>query len=346
MKAVWMEQFGAALTVATVADPATPPDGVVVKVMASGVCRSDWHAWMGHDPDVGLPHVPGHELAGIVEDAGPQVQRWQRGDRVTLPFCCGCGSCAVCHRGDQQVCPDQYQPGFSGWGSFAQYVAVPHADTNLVRLPETLDFVSAASLGCRVITAFRGVVDQGRTLPGEWVAVHGCGGVGLAAVAIAAAAGACVVGIDIMPRKLELARNLGAVAVVDAGNGADPVPEIIDITGGGAQVSIDALGHPATCRNSIRCLTRRGRHVQIGLTLAEHAQVPVPMNEIIARELEILGSHGMQAHRFPDLLRMIESGALQPARLIGKRLPLEDAPAELEAMTRFEQEGVAVIDHF
>ncbi len=290
MKAVLMEEFGGPLTVAAVDDPTPPKDGVVIEVRANGICRSDWHAWMGHDPDVELPHVPGHELAGVVAEINPGVRRWKIGDRVTLPFCCGCGVCPECRAGDQQVCPDQFQPGFSAWGSFAQYVAIPYADGNLVPLPDDLGFVEAASLGCRFMTSFRGIVDQGRVRGGDWVAVHGCGGVGLSAVMIATAVGGRVVGVDIDPRKLELARALGAEATVDASQCDDPVPPLLEITGGGAHVSIDALGHPTTSRNSVRCLRRRGRHVQIGLTLADHSDVPIPMNEVIARELEILGS--------------------------------------------------------
>ena len=346
MKAVLMEEFGGPLVVTQVDDPTAPDDGVVIEVKANGICRSDWHAWMGHDTDVSLPHVPGHELAGVVVEMGPSVSNWSVGDRVTLPFCCGCGTCPECSAGHQQVCPNQFQPGFSAWGSFAQYVAIPYADANLVPLPEPLGFVEAASLGCRFMTSFRGVVDQGRVRGGEWVAVHGCGGVGLSAVMIATAQGAQVVGIDIDGAKLELARRLGATAVVDASGDTDPVPAIQDLTGGGAHLSIDALGHPTTSRNSIRCLRRRGRHVQIGLTLAEHSDIPVPMNEVIARELEILGSHGMQAHRYDVMLGMIVSGALDPARLIGKTVSLEESPAELEAMTRFAQQGVVVIDRF
>jgi alcohol dehydrogenase len=346
MKAVLMESFGGPLTVTEVKDPTPAPDGVVIEVKANGICRSDWHAWMGHDPDVRLPHVPGHELAGIVVEIGSSVTRWKIGDRVTVPFCSGCGVCPECQSGNQQVCPDQFQPGFSAWGSFARYVALPYADGNLVRLPDELGFVEAASLGCRFMTSFRGVIDQGRVRGGDWVAVHGCGGVGLSAVMIAAAVGARVVGIDIDLAKLELAKNLSAQAVVDASACADPVPAILDITGGGAMVSIDALGHPTTSRNSIRCLRRRGRHVQIGLTLGDQKDVSIPMNEVIARELEILGSHGMQAFRYDAMLAMITSGILAPERLIGKTVPLEEAPAELEAMGHFAQQGVTVIDRF
>jgi alcohol dehydrogenase len=216
MKAVVFEQFRQPPALRTVPDPTPSAQGVVVKVEATGLCRSDWHGWMGHDPDIVLPHIPGHELAGTVEAVGARVSRWKVGDRVTVPFVGGCGHCHECNSGNHQVCEHQFQPGFTAWGSFAEYVALDYADTNLVALPEDLDFATAASLGCRFVTSFRAVVDQGRVSPGEWVAVHGCGGVGLSAIMIASAMGANVVAVDLTDEKLAFAREMGAVATVDA----------------------------------------------------------------------------------------------------------------------------------
>jgi alcohol dehydrogenase len=346
MKAAYYDAFASPLTIEELPDPTPEADGVVIRVEANGICRSDWHAWMGHDPDVTLPHVPGHELAGVVEAAGRDVRRWKPGDRVTLPFVCGCGACPQCASGNQQVCDHQLQPGFTHWGSFAQYVAIGHADVNLVRLPDEIDFVTAASLGCRFATSFRAVVAQGRVSAGEWVAVHGCGGVGLSAIMIAEALGAHVVGIDIADAKLDLARAVGAAAVVNASEVEDVVGTVRDITGGGAHVSIDALGSPATCFDSIACLRKRGRHVQVGLMLAEQSTPPVPMDRVIAYELEILGSHGMQAHAYDRMLDMILAGILKPHMLIGKTVTLKESLRELETMDRFAGSGVTVIDRF
>lgn len=346
MRAVIYEQFGHAPRVASVPDPEPAPDGVVVKVEATGLCRSDWHGWMGHDPDIVLPHVPGHELAGTVAAVGPQVRNWKVGDRVTAPFVCGCGRCYECHAGHHQVCEHQFQPGFTAWGSFAEFVSLDRADTNLVRLPDDMAFATAASLGCRFVTAFRAVVDQGRVQPGEWVAVHGCGGVGLSAIMIANAIGAQVVAVDLTAEKLAMARKIGASAVVDA-SAADDVPGTIrEITRGGAHVSMDALGHSTTCRNSILSLRRRGRHVQVGLMLGTHAQSPVPFDRVIAYELAILGSHGMQAYRYGAMMDMIAAGRLDPAALIGRHYGLDEAPAALMAMDRFEGTGIGVITRF
>ena len=344
MRAMYYEQFGAAPQIRTLPDPTPTNSGVVVSVKATGLCRSDWHGWMGHDPDIKLPHVPGHELAGTIAAVGRDVRRFKVGDRVTVPFVSGCGHCEECRSGNQQVCEEQFQPGFTHWGSFAEYVAIEYADQNLVHLPDEISYETAASLGCRFATSFRAVVDQGRLQGGEWLAVHGCGGVGLSAIMIGAAVGASVVAIDIAEDKLALARALGASVAIDSRSVADVSEAVRTVTGGGAHVSVDALGHPQTCCNSILNLRRRGRHVQVGLMLADHATPAIPMARVIAHELEIYGSHGMQSWRYDAMLRMILSGKLSPDRLIGRRITLTEAAPALATMDSFRQNGITVID--
>jgi len=346
MKAVLFEKFQEAPKLVNLDDPTPEAHGVVIKVEATGVCRSDWHGWMGHDSDIDLPHVPGHELAGVIAAVGKDVTSWQVGDRVTVPFICGCGSCSECNAGHQQVCHNQQQPGFTHWGSFAEYVAIHQADLNVIALPENMDFPTAASLGCRFATSFRAVVDQGKTSAGQWVAVHGCGGVGLSAVMIASAIGANVIAIDIDDAKLALTKSLGAVATINGATVADVAEAVVEITKGGAHVSLDALGHPVTCFNSIQNLRPRGKHVQIGLMLGEHTMPHVPMAKVIGKELEILGSHGMQAHRYGAMLDMIGSGKLDPSRLVGDKIALADAPAALMNMDKFQSVGATVITTF
>jgi alcohol dehydrogenase len=346
MRAAVYEQFGQPLTVQDVPDPTPPERGVVIQVEATGLCRSDWHGWMGHDPGIKLPHVPGHELAGVVAALGKDISFWKVGDRVTVPFVCACGSCSQCASGNHQVCERQTQPGFTHWGSFAEYVAIDNADVNLVRLPDDLDYVTAASLGCRFATSFRALVDQGRVSAGQWVVVHGCGGVGLSAVMIASALGANVVAVDISDEKLEFARSLGAVATLNAATTGNIVKAVMGITNGGAHVSIDALGSPTTCFNSIANLRRRGRHIQVGLMLADHNHPAIPMDKVIAKELEIYGSHGMQAYKYPALLAMIQAGKLSPQKLVVKRISLEESLDDLVNMDNFAALGVTVIDKF
>jgi len=345
VRAAVFHEYGGRLVVEEVADPEPPPDGVVLHVGATGICRSDWHAWMGHDPDVVPPHVPGHELAGTVVAAGPAVREARLGERVTAPFCLGCGRCAQCLAGETQICDDDYQPGFTGPGSFAQYVALPRADLNLVPLPDSLGFVEAAALGCRFMTAFAAVTVHGRTAEGDWVAVHGCGGVGLSAVMIAVAVGARVAAVDVDPVKLERAAELGAEVTLDAREG-DPAAAVREATGGGAHVALDALGSAATCAASVGSLRKRGRHVQVGLMLGDERNVPIPMSRVISHELELVGVHGMAVRHYPVLLDAIGAGRLDPARLVGATVALEDAGAELAAMSGFTRHGATVIASF
>lgn len=346
MKAAIYRKFRKPLKIESLPDPTPTNDGVVIKVQATGLCRSDWHGWRGNDPDISLPHVPGHELAGVIEAVGKDVKKWKTGDRVTLPFVCGCGTCPQCESGNQQVCDNQFQPGFTHWGSFAEYVAIHYADVNLVRLPEEIDFVTAASLGCRFVTSFRAVVDQGKVSEGQWVAIHGCGGVGLSAVMIARAFGAKVVAIDISDEKLEFAKTVGAEVTINATKIKEVVQKIMDITNGGVHVSIDGLGSPVICFNSIASLRKRGKHIQVGIMETEYKNPAVPMDKIIANELEIIGSHGMQAHRYPKMLQMIKSGELLPQKLLGKTINLEESLNELVNMDNFSATGVTVINEF
>src|SRR5262245_13807079 len=346
MRAALYRAFRDTIRVERVPDPTPPDDGVVIAVGATGLCRSDWHGWMGHDADIRVPHVPGHELAGVIAAKGKLVTRWNVGDRITVPFVCACGTCGPCRSGNQQVCDHQFQPGFTHWGSFAEYVAIHRADLNLVRLPDELSFETAAALGCRFATSFRAVVDQARVSEGQWVAVHGCGGVGLSAIMIARALGAQVIAIDIAPDKLDFARSIGAHETLDAREHADIPAVVRDLTRGGADVSIDALGSPQTCMNSIACLAKRGKHIQVGLLLAEQSRPALPMDQVLSKELEIIGSHGMQAHRYPAMLEMIRTGRLQPEKLLGRTISLEESATALPRMDRDASLGVTVIDSF
>lgn len=298
---------------------------------------------MGNDPDIHLPHVPGHELAGEIVTVGSKVCKFRVGERVTVPFVAGCGECDQCIAGDHQICDRQFQPGFTAWGGFAEYVALEYADTNLVGLPGEIDFVTAASLGCRFATSYRAVVDQGRVAPEQWVAVWGCGGVGLSAIMIAAAFGARVIAVDIDETKLAFARTVGAEIVINSRRDI-AVETILDATRDGTHLSIDALGDPRILFDSVSSLRKRGRHIQVGIMKGGEHDAPLPTGRIIARELEILGSHGMQAHRYPQMLEMIRDGKLRPQELIGKRVTLDEAPGELVGMDAFSGVGVTVIN--
>ncbi|MEI3846236.1 MULTISPECIES: zinc-dependent alcohol dehydrogenase family protein [unclassified Microbacterium] len=342
MRAVVYDAIGVMPEVRDIPVPSAPDGGVVVRVHATGLCRSDWHAWAGHD-EVALPHVPGHELAGVVAEVGAGVEKWAVGDRVTVPFVCGCGRCEWCLNGEAQVCPDQQQPGFTHRGSFAEYVALHAADMNLVAVPESVSFEAAASLGCRFATAYRGLVGRARLARGEWVAVVGAGGVGLSAVMIAKALGARVVAVDRNPAALDVARSLGADRVLVA-DGRDVPAAVHELTGGGVHVSVDAVGSEETCADGIHSLRRRGRHVQIGLLPPVEGHPRVPMARVIAWELDILGSHGMAAADYPGMLALIESGALDPERLIERVIDLDEAARMLPGFDHATPAGMTMID--
>ena len=324
------------------AEPAAPAAGVVVRVMATGMCRSDWHAWAGHD-EITFPHVPGHELAGVVVEVGAGVGRWRVGDRVTVPFVCGCGRCEWCRVGEAQVCPDQQQPGFTHWGSFAEYVALHAADTNLVAVPEQVGFATAATLGCRFATAYRALVGRARLTEGEWVTVIGAGGVGLSAVMLARALGGRVIAVDRNLEALAAASRLGAEWTVRA-DGADIPAAVFEITGGGSHVAMDAVGSEQTCADAILSLRRRGRHVQVGLLPPVGGHPPVPMARVIAWELDLLGSHGMAAAGYPRLMELVEQGSVRPEGLVERTIGLEEAAALLPGFDRATVAGITIVD--
>ena len=343
MKAVVYHEFGGPISLETVPDPSPEADGAVIQVEATGLCRSDWHGWRGHDPDIRqFPHVPGHEFAGVVVAVGRDVHRAAVGQRVTMPFVAGCGVCPECERGNQQICDRQFQPGFTAWGSFAEYVAVRYADGNLVPLPESMSSSTAAALGCRLATAYRAVRVQGAVREGEWVAVHGCGGVGLSAVMVAHALGARVIAVDVRAEPLALAKRLGADVLLNSLNTPDIPAAIHDLTGRGADVSIDALGSATTFANSILSLRKRGRHVQVGLLTDQDQIPPALISRLIAWELEVIGSHGLQAHAYPGLFELIEAGKLDPTRLVERTMTLDKAPHELESLDDYRGCGVTV----
>ena len=345
MKAALYRQFKGAISIEHVPDPTPVDNGVVLKVEATGLCRSDWHGWMGHDNDIELPHVPGHELAGTIIELGKTVKGFNIGDRVTVPFVGGCGNCEQCHSGNQQVCDYQFQPGFTHWGSFAEYVGIHYASENLVRLPAEITFDTAASLGCRFITSYRAVVHQGKLQKGQWISIFGCGGVGLSAIMIAKAYDAEVIAIDINDEALEWSKKIGANHLINSTQ-QDPIEAIRELTNGGAHVSIDALGNKQTCYDSVASLRKRGKHIQVGLLAGSDFEPRLPMQLVVANELEIIGSHGMQAHAYPEMLEMIVKRSLDPELLINQRVSLQDACKLLPTMNEFQHPGVNIITEF
>jgi len=344
MKAAVYDTFNGAIEIRQVDDPVVSETDAIIEVKASGICRSDWHGWKGHDPDIRLPHVPGHEFSGIVKEVGSKVTLFQPGDRVTAPFCCGCSTCPQCLEGHQHICDDHFQPGFTDWGTFAQYVRIRQADFNLVRLPPSVDFVPAAGLGCRFITAFHGIVNQGQVDDSMFVAVHGCGGVGLSAVMVAVAYGARVIAVDINEENLQRAKSVGAAYTINA-EGVNVVDKVLEITGYGANLSMDALGSHETSANSINCLAKKGKHIQVGILGSEN-DIAVSTADLIAKEIEIIGSHGMPLADYKIIFDLISGGKIDLSLLIDRTVRLEDLYQEILNMDSYSNSGMVIIDQF
>ncbi len=345
MRAARLTGWRKALDLTDMPDPAPSGDGVVLRVLACGVCRSDWHAWAGADPDVVLPIIPGHEYCGEVVATGAAVTRWKPGDRVIAPFILGCGTCGDCAAGHQTICDRQAVPGFTCDGAYAEMIAVPHADANLTALPDTLDPAVAASLGCRVTTAWQALIGRARIQPGEWLAVFGGGGVGISALLLARALGARVIIVDVVAEKLDYAASLGADAVLNAAE-LDAPGAIRDITGGGAHVALEALGIEATTVAAMRSLRKLGRMVQIGMPVGEDAQMSLPMDALYAGQLSLHGTRGMPTWRYGALLNLIAGGHVDLAPLVTRRISLSQASDELAAFDHPAPPGVAVITDF
>jgi alcohol dehydrogenase len=344
MRAAVLREYNADLSIETVPDPVAEPDGVVLRVLACGICRSDWHGWVGEHPRVKPGQILGHEYCGEVVAAGPAA-RWRVGDRLIAPFILACGTCPACASGESNTCEDQRLPGFMEPGAYAEYVSVPRAH-NLVRLPEALSPVQAAGLGCRVTTAWHALTGRAALQGGEWLAVHGTGGIGLSCLILGRALGARVIVVDVVPEKLAHALTLGAEAALDARDG-DVAARIREITGGkGAHVSVEALGIEATTGSSIDCLRPLGRHVQVGMPVGHTAQMRINMNTVYMRNLALFGTRGMPAWRYPPLLGLIAAGRVDVTPLIARTIPLSGASEELRAFNGPTPPGVAVIGDF
>ncbi|MFT8872377.1 MAG: zinc-dependent alcohol dehydrogenase family protein [Sporolactobacillus sp.] len=348
MKAAVLKSYKDPLVIEQVPDPEISADGAIIEVKACGVCRSDWHGWKGEWTGflAPLPHILGHEMSGEIVEVGSRIKNFKKGDRVIVPFTQGDGTCPQCQAGHSNVCDHQTMPGFTYNGGFAQFVAIPNADINLKRLPDGVEFLEASAMGCRFMTAFHGVTSVGNIHPGEWVAIYGAGGVGLSAIQIATAIGASVIAVDIAEDKLKFAERLGAVATINSRT-VDAPEAIKDLTHGGANVSVDALGIQDTMLNAVNSLAKRGRHVQIGMTaFGREGMLKLPINDLIAREISFNGSFGMPIQEYTGMLHMVEKKYLRPARLITRAISLEGIDAAFNDMTTFSGMGVTVVDEF
>ena len=372
MKAAVYKEFNGPITIMSVPKPKlNSSTSVIVQVMATGVCRSDWHGWKGHDDDIrshGFPFIPGHEVSGIVVEIGQSVKKLKIGDPVAIPFILSCGSCAECRLDKSTVCLKQSQPGFTMYGSFAEYVEITRADRNLRILPKGVTFVEAAALGCRFTTAYRAVVQQGlgivdvnhckdfhRPRKKIKVCVFGCGGLGLSCIMIAKAFQEegnieCIIAVDVSKKALDKALTLGADHVVNAdslGMKDDAIRNMVmKFTNGlGADLTIDAAGFASTCENAVHTCRRGGRMIQVGLPIGGRPP-QIPMGAVAGKELEIIGSHGFAASDLPNLLNFVRSGKLQVRKLVENEVSLREGVEALMAMDKYSPLGITVITRF
>ncbi len=342
--------------------------------MATGVCRSDWHGWKGHDDDIakhGLPFIPGHEFSGIVIERGRNVRCLKVGDRVAIPFILSCGHCSECELHKPTVCLDQSQPGFTMPGSFAEFVCIPRADRNVRVIPPKVSFVEAAALGCRFTTAYRAIVQQGlglngmgpgiitqrspKNTPKKTLCIFGCGGLGMSCIMIAKAFQeegniGSVIAVDVSSKVLEKAVELGADKVVNVKilkhDDNEVRRSVLDLTNGlGADLTVDAAGFASTCENAIHCTRRGGRMVQVGLPIGGRSP-NVPMGMVVGKELEIVGSHGFAATELPDLLQLVQTRKLDVQKLIEKESTLKEGVEALMAMDHGSPLGMTMITKF
>lgn len=326
--------------------PECQPHGILLKVMANGVCRSDWHKWHGHYSRK-YPMILGHEMCGIVEEVGELVTRFKVGDRVMIPVSGSDGTCDMCKAGHGNLCESYLVPGIGYNGGFAEYVAVPYADRNAEYLPSNLSFEEGAILSCRYITGFKGVVEAGKVKIGEWVAVYGCGGVGLASVATASKMGAFVIAVDVKDAALDIAKELGADYVVNASN-ADPVEEIKRITGGrGVDVAVEALGNKQVVRQCFDSLAQLGRLVQLGVTqLGPDGDASLPINAMVQGENQIIGSLSSPIQGFKPMLELVAAGKLDVKPLLTETCCLSEVESIFRRMDQNDVTGAVVCNDF
>jgi D-arabinose 1-dehydrogenase-like Zn-dependent alcohol dehydrogenase len=344
MKALVLEGIQQ-LAVRNVPDAKPGPLGVLISVKANGVCRSDWHAWIG-DVKRDLPMILGHEMTGVVEEVMPGVTKFKKGDRVVVPFSGGDGICEYCQGGSPHLCDKPIVPGRTYAGGYAEYVGITLADRNLVALPDEVSFTEGAALGCRFMTSFFGLVDRAEIQPGEWVVVYGCGGIGLSAINIASALGCRVIGVDINPANLELAKAMGAEYTVDSRT-SKAVEAVMDITGSGAHVSVDALGIADTCVQGIMSLRKGGRHLQIGITTKkEGGYIKLPVDLMVVKALKFIGTLGMPPHRFASMMPMVLQKRLTPGKMVNREISLSEVQSVFESMTTSAVTGTHVVTKF
>lgn len=339
MKAVRLVQPGRPLELHDVPLPNVGHDEVLVRIKAAGICHSDAHYRAGIPRGDSLRLTLGHEVAGVVEAIGRNVKQLRIGQRVCLHYMATCGACEWCAKDNEQFCETGAMIGKSRDGGYAEFIVMPAR--SVFQLPDEIPFDHGAIMMCSSATSLH-ALNKARMKPGESVVIFGAGGLGMSAIQLAKTLGAReVFAVDIQPKKLDLARSLGAVPI-DARTD-DPVKLIRDHTGGrGVDVALELIGLPLTMQQSVRSLARQGRAALAGIT-ERHFEVS-PYHELVNREAEIIGVSDHLAAEIPLLLEFARTGKLNLSNVVTRTIPL-DAKAINDVLDRLEHfsEDVRVV---
>ncbi|MFN3929381.1 MAG: zinc-binding dehydrogenase, partial [Thermoflexus sp.] len=333
------------------------PGEVLVEVRAAGLCHSDLSALDGTRPWP-LPIVLGHEAAGVVRALGPGVRGLSEGDHVVFSFVPMCGRCLYCATGRPALCENGNRANVAGTlldgsrhfrdpqgrelhhhlgvSAFSHYTVA--AQESLIKIDPAVPLEKAALFGCAVITGVGAVVNTARVEPGAAVAVFGLGGVGLSVVMGARLAGAYpIVAVDLLPSKLELARQLGATHVVNAKD-TDPVEAVKDLTGGGAHYAFECVGSERVLIQAYQATRRGGMTVTIGLPHPDK-QFAVPAVSLVVEERTVKGSYmgsAVPRRDIPRFLALYQAGQLPVDLLLTRTIALEEINEAFDALARGE----------
>ncbi|MDP9374464.1 MAG: alcohol dehydrogenase catalytic domain-containing protein [Chloroflexota bacterium] len=317
--------------------PRPRPDQALVRVGAAGICHTELHLRDG-TLNLGVaPLVPGHEIAGTVAAVGEGVTATRPGERVAVYYYAGCGRCAWCRKGQENLCRDVVdQFGFTADGGYAEYVAVPAR--NLVPLPDGLALEAAAALGCSGTTALHAVRAVADVRLGETVVVYGVGAVGYALIQLCRLAGARVIAVGRTPAKLARAAELGADVTINADE-LNPAVEALRLTGDeGADVVFELVGITETMERSVAMLRRRGRLVFIGYSQDRLLLNPL---QFVVKELQIRAAVGNTYDELAEVIRLAGEGRLHAT--IDRTIGLDAVPAALDDLKAGRVAGRVVI---
>jgi propanol-preferring alcohol dehydrogenase len=332
MKAAIFHAANQPLTVEEIPTPTPGAGEVLIKVAGCGVCHTDLH-YIDHGVSTFKkpPLVLGHEISGTVAGLGAGVSQWKESARVLLPAVYGCGQCAMCRTGRENICEKMVMFGNNVDGGYAEYLLAPAKD--IIALPDELPLVESSIIADAVTTPYHAVVNRGQVKPGDSVVVIGCGGIGLNLVQVAAAVGAKVIAIDVIDSKLEWAKKLGAQATINAKAVERVDKEVRKLTGGGADIGFEAIGNPTTQAQAFSCIRTGGRFVVVGFT---DKPMMLDTGRVMYREMEIIGSLGCRAVDYPRVLELARQGKIKVKELVTAQFALNDINAAFDTLRRGE----------